>query len=472
VNYNSPVIVNDELPPFSSSGTCTVQLQAQDGEAPYSWVHHQPYQKKRGGAPYTLFSDEQLYPQTQGKPYATVALPFTFPFFGDSFDTVFVNAYGMIHFLEKHLPYPYLCSATDMLNYSSAIAPCFSWDYVIRPGDGDGMWMSSSPDSVRFRWKLSLAGQETQTNVEFGVTLFPDGKATFCYGPVQMEPNSLITWCGISSGDKLNTLVTPIFDMNAEVGNSYIWRRPTTPGNVSLTPEGLLTITGADSNLIYDLPVRVTDMQGISTDKYFQLSSGLIIRHQLNSNSGYLQQSETASLDIRITNISPNQLGETALQFFCGMPELIITDSLASTGTLAPGQSVDLSGAFTCILQSSLPDQTYLPCRIVATSEGKSWEYRFSIQVSAVNLEVTGMEIQDGVNGLLEAGETADLVFVLSNIGSLPAEDLTVTLSTVDEFFEILSSPSLSVGTIGQKAMRDALFTVKASRTTPPGRIT
>lgn len=469
VNYDSPVILNEELPPFSPYGTCSVQLQAIDGEAPYSWILSQPYKRMTGGTAYTSFSDFQLYPQTQGKPYAAVPLPFAFPFFGDSFDTVYVNAYGMIHFAEKHIPYPYLCSASDMLDYVSAITPSFSWDYVIRPGDGDGMWMSASSDSVRFRWKLSLVGQETQTNVEFGATLYPDGKVTFCYGPVQLEPNSLITWSGISSGDKYNTVVAPIFDQNAEVGTSCTWTCPTTPGRVSLTPEGLLTITGADTTMIYDLPVRVTDMQGISTDKHFQLSSGLVIRHQLISNSGFLQRDEPASLDIEITNITPNQLSEVSLQFFCEMPELMITDSLVSAGILAPGQSVDLSDAFTCILQSNIPDQTLLPCRIMATSEEKSWEYRFAIPVSAVNLQVKGMEIQDGVNVLLEAGETADLVFILSNTGSLPAEDLTLTLSTGDEFFEILSSPSLHIGTLGQKAMLDAFFTVRASRTAPPG---
>ncbi len=471
VNYDSPVILNEELPPFSSSGSCSVQFQAEDGEAPYSWIHNQPYIKKRGGAAYTPFSDQQLSPQSTNKPYAAVALPFAFPFFGSSYDTVFVNAYGMVQFLEKHLPYPYLCSATDMLDYIAAITPCFSWDYVIRQADGDGMWMSSSPDSVRFRWKLSLLGKEAQTNVEFGVTLFPDGKATFCYGPVQVETNSLLTWCGISSGDKYNTLVTPIFDLNAEAANSSTWIPPITPATVSLTPEGLLTITGADSSMIYDLPVRVTDMQGISTDKNFQLSAALAIRHKLTSNSGYLQYGEPVTLDVEITNITPNQLGEVSLQFFCEMPDLMITDSLASTGTLTPGQYVDLAGAFTCILQSNFPDQTSLPCRIVAISDSEIWEYCFSLQVSAINLLVTGIEVQDGVNALLEAGETADIVFILSNIGSLPAEDLMLTLSTGDEFFEILSSATLAIGTIGQKAVHDALFTVRASRTTPPGHL-
>jgi hypothetical protein len=471
VTYDSPVILDEELPPFSPYGTCSVQLQATDGEAPYSWNLHQPYKKMKGDAVYTPFSDIQVYPQTSGKPYTAVALPFAFPFFGKSFDTVYMNVYGMVHFSEKHLPYPYLCSATDMLDYISAITPGFSWDYVIRPGDGDGMWISSSPDSVRFRWKLSLAGMETQTNVEFGLTLFPDGKVTFCYGPAQLEPNSIITWCGISSGDKYNTLVTPIFDQQSESGNSITWFPPTTPGRVILSPDGSLTVTGADTNLIYDIPVRVTDMQDISTDKLLKLSSGLIISHELSSISGYLKQSEPASIDIEVTNISQGQLEEITLQFFCERPELLLSDSLSSAGMLAGGQSVNLTDAFSCTLQTHLPDEAILPCRIVATSEGKSWEYRFNLEVSAIDLKLKGMEVEDGVNGLLEAGETADLVFILSNTGSLPAEDLHLTLSSQDEFFEIVSSQSLQFGSLGKNAIREALFTVRAAKNTPPGHL-
>jgi len=466
-----PVIMNETLPPFSPSGTCVVQFQASGGESPYSWIIHQPYQKVTGGSAYDPFTDLKLTPQSSGKPYAKVPLPFEFPFFGKLFDTLYVNAFGMIQFSDDHLPYPYLCSATDMLDYISAMTPSFSWDYAMRQGDGDGMWMSATPDSVRFRWKLSQVGVETQTNFEFGITLFPDGTSAFCYGPVQSVENGLISWCGISSGDKYNTLVTPVFDLAALSGTSCTWIPPTTPGTVSLTPEGSLTITGADTGMIYDLPVRVTDDQGISSEQLFQLSSGLLISHELSCASGHLQKEEPASLSVQVTNNSGSQVTDILLSFYCDKPELMITNAFASAGQISAGQSVSISSAFSFILQSGLPDKTLLPCRIEASAEGRTWEYRFYIPVSAINLQVTAMEVQDGVNALLDAGEVANLVFTLSNRGSIPAENLTVHLSTGDEFLEILSSASLPAGTLGKNGMYDAVFTVKASRDALPGHL-
>ncbi|MBE0646451.1 MAG: T9SS type A sorting domain-containing protein [Bacteroidales bacterium] len=467
-----PVILNEELPPFTSSGNYSVQFQSQGGVSPYSWLLHQPYQKITENAEYNPFEGQQVTPQSSGKPYATVALPFEFPFFGNLFDTIYVNSYGMIHFTDEHIPYPYLCSATDMFGYISAIVPAFSWDFVIRLSDGDGIWMTSSPDSVRFRWQLSLLGHEQQTRVEFGATLFPNGEVSFCFGPAVLEPNSLIVWSGLSSGEKQNTLIHPIFDLDAEYGNSIKWVPPAKPLTVDLSPQGLLAISGADESTIYDLAVRVTDEQRMSTEKHFQLSSGLTIRQELVSNSGYLQHGEPASLNLEVTNISPDQLGEITLKFYCNEAELMITDSTVSTTTLAAGQSIELSDVFNFMVQSELPDQTSLPCRIVATSGWDSWEYRFFLDVSAIELKVSGMEVQDGVNALLDAGETADLAFTLTNLGSLPAEELSVTLSSEDEFFEILSSPTLPAGTLGKKAIYHAIFTVRSSRSTPPGHLT
>lgn len=469
--FQPPVILNAELPAFSASGNFSVQFQAQDGEPPYSWGLHQPYQKMDGGAVYFPFDGQQLQLQSSGKPYAAVALPFAFPFFGSSYDTVYVNAYGMVQFSSEHLPYPYLCSAVDMFDYISAIAPSFSWNYTIRQSEGDGIWMTESADSVKFRWQLSVHGDESQTRVEFGVTLFPDGKVTFSYGPVQLGQNNLVTWFGISPGDKLNTLVYPIFDPAAESGTACTWVPPAIPGTALLSREGLLAVTGADTGTIYDLHIRVTDKQGISTDKSFQLSSGLIIRHELVSGSGYLQEAEPAALDLEVSNIGPNQLADVVLQFLCENPELIISGNTTSAGTLEAGQVVDLADAFTFVLQSDLPDQTALPCRVVATSGGRSWEHSFALHVSAPNLKVTGMELQDGVNSLLDAGETAHLAFTLSNLGSLPAENISVTLSTGDEFLEILSSQTLQTGTMGQKGMYTAVYTLHSSRNTPPGHL-
>jgi len=469
LSFEPPEILNDELPPITPAETYSVQFQAQHGEAPYSWAISQPYYRMVDDAQYEPFTDTQLFPQSDDKPFAVAELPFSFPFYGSHFDTVFINAYGMVQFTPEHLLYPYLCSVTDMLDYTAAIVPSLSPVYTIRSQDGDGMWMKMSADSVMFRWKLSLIGVEQQTNIEFSVILYPDGSASTCFGPVDTGPYTLTTWTGVAKGEKYNTHISPIFNMNQESGKSYLYLPPALPESISMTPEGLLAIDGADSSQIYDLIVRVTDMQGISREKHFQLSDGLLVRHQFVSNSGFFQYQESATMDLTLTNTGSEPLTGLELKFRCTDASVQISDSLETVPALAAGETIQLVDAYSFILEENVPDQTPFTFRIVASTTGHDWETTFFLKASAPDIRIMPPVIEDGVNGLLDIGETADLVVTISNLGTLPAEELSFTLSSQDSLVEILSSPTLILASLGQKVSWDAYYRLRASRSTQAG---
>ena len=469
VTFEPPKILNDELPPISPSEDYSVQFQAQHGEAPYSWSISQPYYRMADDAQYEPFTDVQLFPQSDDKPFAMAVLPFSFPFYGSHYDTVYVNAYGMVQLTPDHLIYPYLCSVTDMLAYSAAIIPSLSQDYTIRQQDGDGMWMNVSPDSVMFRWKLSLLGIEQQSNIEFSVILYPDGKASTCFGSVETGPNALIAWTGVAKGEKYNTHIRPILNMNQESGKSYLYVPPILPDSISMTPEGLLTINGADSSKIYDLIVRVTDMQSISREKHFQLSNGLLIRHQFVSTSGFFQYQEPVTLDLTLTNTGSEPLSNLELTFHCAEASIQISDSLEIVPALAAGETIQLIDAFAFILEENLTDQTPIAFRIIASTQDRDWETRFFLEASAPDIKIMTPVIEDGTNGLLDIGETADLMISVSNLGTLPAEELSLTLYTQDSLVEILSSPTLYLASLGQKVTWDAYYRLRASRSVTAG---
>ena len=359
-----------------------------------------------------------------------------------------------------------------MLDYSAAIIPSLSEEYTIRAQDGDGMWMKMNQDSAMFRWKLSIQGAEQQSNIEFSVILYPDGNISTCFGPVDTGPVALTAWAGVAKGEKYNTHINPIFNMNMESGKSYSYVPPALPESISMTPDGLLVITGADSTQIYDLIVRVTDMQDISREKHFQLSDGLLIQHQLISNSGVFQYQESATMNLTVTNTGSLPLTGLELAFHCMDISLQLSDSLEIIPLLAAGETIQLTDAFAFTLGENVPDQTPFTCDITASSAGRNWETHFFLEASAPNIQVMDPKIEDGVNGLLDIGETADLAVTISNLGTLPAEELTCTLSTQDSQVEILSSPTLNRNSLGQKVSWDAYFRLHASRSTLAGHIT
>ncbi|MFT5126800.1 MAG: hypothetical protein ACI8W8_000396 [Rhodothermales bacterium] len=118
----------------------------------------------------------------------TLALPFTFTFYGIDYDSVFVSSNGFIDFASN---------AADSANSDAGlianirIAPlCDDFSTV----DGD-IFVASAADQLTIRWQTDLAN--------FAATLHDDGRIVFDYG----SPNAgLSPAAGISAGDGTHTL--------------------------------------------------------------------------------------------------------------------------------------------------------------------------------------------------------------------------------------------------------------------------
>ena len=469
ISFTAPEITTNELPQATPGIPYTVQFSAQQGVEPYSWYLRQPYSRSGSAIPYTAITDNLLEPQTDDIPYAKVPLPFSFPFYGTYYDTAFVNLYGMVHFTENHIPYPYLMSAEDMLKHIDAIVPAFSKGYVLRTQDGDGMWMKACADSVIFRWKVSLLGMEGQTNLEFNCILYPDGSVVTAYGPISVGEVPFMLWHGITRGDDLNLDIEPIYPVAPVAGSAYLYLPPFIPEVIAMTSTGLCTISGIDSSLIYDLTVGVTDDQGISREKTFQLTNGLMIEHRLTSSGGICQYGEPVSVDIKLTNTGISTLSNLEILFACTVNGLLISDSLEQLGSLDPGASQWIENAFRFEITEVVPDGYAFPCTLTASKTGQSWHRAFNIEVAAPDIQVNKPSVEDGVNHLLDLGETADLVISVTNDGSLGVKDMEISLQTSDTLIAILSNPEIMVEELGTKGSVNLHFLVRASRWVDPG---
>jgi len=122
-------------------------------------------------------------------------LPFSFPFFGQQYDSVYVSSNGYLDFTNSTSFYQ---NSPEVFKSRVMIAPL--WDDLITNGtsqqDEDIYIHSPSPDSLCFRW----AGERYETgdpiNVE--IILYEDGRVQFNYAS---ENTNLSPTIGISSGD-------------------------------------------------------------------------------------------------------------------------------------------------------------------------------------------------------------------------------------------------------------------------------
>ena len=122
-------------------------------------------------------------------------LPFSFPFFGKQYDSVYVCSNGYLDFTNSASSYE---NSTEVLKTRVMIAPL--WDDLITNGtaqEGEDIYIyEPSADSVCIRWVGERYETGDPVNVE--VVLHEDGRIKFNYGSGNADMSPTI---GISGGD-------------------------------------------------------------------------------------------------------------------------------------------------------------------------------------------------------------------------------------------------------------------------------
>lgn len=143
------------------------------------------YEFLGGGTPQGWQADDQTW---------EYSLPFSFPFFGHDYDSVYVCSNGYLDFTDSS---PSYLNSQSVLKTKVMIAPL--WDDLATNGTyqpGEDIYVHSpSADSVCFRWAGEDYENGTPINVE--VILYDDGRIQFNYGPGN---TGLSPTVGISGG--------------------------------------------------------------------------------------------------------------------------------------------------------------------------------------------------------------------------------------------------------------------------------
>ncbi len=458
------------LPPFTAGESYSVALEAEDGRPPYNWSVAESYRIMEKQDSLGEAAGEKLAQQSDFHPYTKIALPFPFPFYGKNYDTLFVNFNGFVSFDPQTVPYPYITDEMAMLRKFPLICPAFTQSYYY-PGSPYGVWLrDSGPQQLMVQWKAAMFGGQSQSEINFGLRLFPDGRFDFLYGKMFNPNYPFSVFTGVSKGDEINHNLEE-FPGDADLSYQCVsYRPPQIPGNIQVSPEGLLVITPPDSTMIYDVGVRVADANNLSDVKYFQLSDGLDIGYDLLSgNDNLLRFGQPASFKLFLTNTGMDTIRNLSLLLRNFTPGVEMIDSLESLGILEPGETGVIGNAFSFSLTSHLHNGSPVDMQIRVASDGDQWKRPVLMNVSAVDLEFGQTSVFDGDNNLLDPGEYADLVIGVTNRSDLGTTNLEVSLESLDTLVTIQSDPLQVIDTFYSQSDRPVIYQVSASRVTPPG---
>ena len=464
------LITTASLPPLVPAQPYQVQLEATGGKPPYSWSLQEKFTREPSVGVMPMITGTSIQSYKEFTSYTAVALPFSFPFYGKKYDTIYVNNYGFITFDSQYLPEPYVTDEMNMLEMFPTITPAFSQEYTYQANKNDGIWFQADASHAVIRWKVSVLKHLSASVNDFALILYPDGQFEFRYGTMNNQGFRQIFYSGISKGDEQNFMLERQWNADDVAGKSFKFKPPLMPAGLALEMGGLLTVVQADSTQIYDLPVQVADAGKITDSKVLTLCSGLELVHQLMCGTGdRLEFGQQACLKLVLTNTGNLPMQPLTIKIRSTDSLLQITDSVVSLPNLQPGVPVILPSAFSFGLKQATPNNFPVEMTIMVQSGRQSWNKEVQFLVGAPDLVIEPPRIWDGDNNILDPGEVADLVVSFKNRSEQMAQHLQLKLLSQESLITILSAPQIEIDRFEGFSSKEFRFQIKASRDALPG---
>lgn len=470
VNIDGPSITTASLPAIQASQPYQVQLQASGGSSPYKWKLRNKYSIKNNQVSYPAITGQQLIPNVQGDSIFTIDLDFSFPFYGEFFDTIRVNAQGYVFFDDYIVHWPYLKKESFHFKHIKAIAPFKSKSIRLFSTMNDGLWFESSEEYVKFRWKASIVDQMGSSELNFALELRADGNIIMYYNGIAYSGN--LDWVvGISNGDGIDYHLKDVPDPTLIPGNSateFICQP--IPEDMSLSTDGLLNIFTDDLSSIYDVHVVVTDHNNMLDARSFQLSDAFITSYAFNVNGDTnIRNGDIVLMDFSVTNIAQQAQGNVQASISSNDEFIVLNDNLQNFGSIAPGETKTAAAAFRFTVDPGIPDAYAITLENKVISSAIEKERMIISNVKAPYLHFLQVQVDDGNNGRLDPDESADLQISISNDGRAVAENVKGELQSLSEFVSIEGVSSMAYGNIEAGQVASQPFKVKASANTLNG---
>lgn len=163
-------------------------------------------------------------------------------------------------FEDHPVPWPYIIYEKTFFKNTRCISPYMAKPMVIDGGGPDGIWYQGNQDSAVFRWEVSQSGGPGTTDLNFSVTLFPDGRIKYQYGTITSY--DYVKWIsGISNGDGVNYHFSAITDslVQPSSNTSILFSTQPFPTEMSISETGLFHGTPLRSYVNLPLKFYVED---------------------------------------------------------------------------------------------------------------------------------------------------------------------------------------------------------------------
>jgi hypothetical protein len=241
-------------------------------------------------------------------------------------------------------------------------------------------------------------------------------------------------------------------------------------------------LDGGDVMIVVTKPQHIpyiVEVPAAALEGPFIVLDSFQIDDQNGNNNGLADYGETFSINVTLKNVgADNASGVTATIVNADDYFNVITTGAVSFGTIPTGETgntTTLNNAFSFSLANNVPDQHQASFDIEITDGTGNWVANIKITAHAPLLSIGDMQIDDSQagnnDGFLDPGETADIIYTVSNIGSASISNLNSQLNFQGSgaIFVDLNGTSFSSNTVLSGESVTVTFNVSANEDAPIG---
>jgi hypothetical protein len=193
----------------------------------------------------------------------------------------------------------------------------------------------------------------------------------------------------------------------------------------------------------------------------------------VNHASGFLPYDQTTSIDVTVKNVGIEDAENvTATLILDDNYFTLLSNDPISFGDVASGDTgntATVENAFSFAVANNVPDQ-YRATAVLQITDGEdTWESNVRLTAAAPVLEFLAMVIDDHSEhnpGVLDPGETADLIIEVKNVGHATSQSIDVMATTTSQWINFLQQTD-QLDALEPQEVAEAVVTVSSPSTTP-----
>ncbi len=141
---------------------------------------------------------------------------------------------------------------------------------------------------------------------------------------------------------------------------------------------------------------------------------------------------EEVSVSVTLLNMGQQPASNATMSLSYMGQHISLTDNTETVGNLGAGEDITLEDAFSFTVSDNVPDNFDFNLSGLVSSGTENWTVQLFCTAYAPDLSFTGVEIDDGNDGILTAGETANLNLFIANEGGASASNLNLEVVTLN----------------------------------------